>query len=144
MVKYRAALWSFLKLTALVFYHVWHSPSLESFSTYKLKTCFFRQIATWFFNTKSRKNTPLWNLQADFISTDWVGWWFSRFFAIFVVIWRHFLLQNLFFIFCQMSDFPCLVSSFAELMLELSSFQEVLIVIFKLKNLCTLQMFFLL
>ena len=26
MVKYRAALWSFLKLTALVFYHVWHSP----------------------------------------------------------------------------------------------------------------------
>ena len=28
MVKYRAALWSFLKLTALVFYHVWHSPSL--------------------------------------------------------------------------------------------------------------------
>ena len=26
MVKYRAALWSFLKLTAHVFYHVWHSP----------------------------------------------------------------------------------------------------------------------
>ena len=26
MVKYRAALWSFLKFTALVFYHVWHSP----------------------------------------------------------------------------------------------------------------------
>ena len=26
MVKYRAALWSLLKLTALVFYHVWHSP----------------------------------------------------------------------------------------------------------------------
>ena len=26
MVKYRAAFWSFLKLTALVFYHVWHSP----------------------------------------------------------------------------------------------------------------------
>ena len=26
MVKYRAALWSFLKLTALVFFHVWHSP----------------------------------------------------------------------------------------------------------------------
>ena len=26
MVKYRAALSSFLKLTALVFYHVWHSP----------------------------------------------------------------------------------------------------------------------
>ena len=25
-VKYRAALWSFLKFTALVFYHVWHSP----------------------------------------------------------------------------------------------------------------------
>ena len=29
MVKYRAALWSFLKLTALVFYHVWHSPFRE-------------------------------------------------------------------------------------------------------------------
>ena len=27
MVKYRDALRSFLKLTALVFYHVWHSPS---------------------------------------------------------------------------------------------------------------------
>ena len=26
MVKHRAALWSFLKLTALVFYNVWHSP----------------------------------------------------------------------------------------------------------------------
>ena len=26
MVKYRATLWSFLKLTALVYYHVWHSP----------------------------------------------------------------------------------------------------------------------
>ena len=25
-MKYRAALWSFLKLTALVFHHVWHSP----------------------------------------------------------------------------------------------------------------------
>ena len=29
MVKYRAALWSFLKLTALVFYHVWYSPSIN-------------------------------------------------------------------------------------------------------------------
>ena len=28
MVKYRATLWSFLELTALVFYHVWHSPLL--------------------------------------------------------------------------------------------------------------------
>ena len=110
------------------------SLSLESFNTYKLKMFFFRQIATWFFifqQTKSRKNTPLWNLQAVFISTDWVGWWFSRFFAIFFVIWRHFLLQNLFFIFCQISDFPCLVSSsVAELMLEFSSLQEILIVIF--------------
>ena len=26
MVKYKAALRSFLKITALVFYHVWHSP----------------------------------------------------------------------------------------------------------------------
>ena len=26
MVKYRAALWSYFKLTALVFYHVWNSP----------------------------------------------------------------------------------------------------------------------
>ena len=26
MVKYRSALWSFLKLTAPVFYHVWHTP----------------------------------------------------------------------------------------------------------------------
>ena len=36
MVKYRAALWSFLKLTALVFYHVWHSPLTQDF-LYKFK-----------------------------------------------------------------------------------------------------------
>jgi len=40
MVKYRAALWSFLKLTALVFYHVFsplkESKSLRLFWSYQL------------------------------------------------------------------------------------------------------------
>ena len=32
MLKYRAALWPFLWLNALVFYHVWHSPCSSKFN----------------------------------------------------------------------------------------------------------------
>ena len=45
MVKYRAALWSFLNLTALVFYRLWHSP-LESL-WYKLRFNFLRNAAVF-------------------------------------------------------------------------------------------------
>ena len=47
MVKYRAALWSFLKLTALVFYHVWHSPLVASeFSTNVFILLFYEFMIT--------------------------------------------------------------------------------------------------
>ena len=50
MVKYRAALWSFYKLTAHVFYHLWHSPcskhpcnefALDNYLCYMSKFLYF-------------------------------------------------------------------------------------------------------
>ena len=37
MVKYRVALWSFLQFTALVFYHVWHSPYRPLHTYFKIR-----------------------------------------------------------------------------------------------------------
>ena len=43
MVKYRAAFWSFLKLAALVFYHVWHSLCRAWVRNLKLRV----PLVTW-------------------------------------------------------------------------------------------------
>ena len=68
MVKYRAALWSFLKLTALVFYHVWHSPwafvgPLNFLTSGRLFSCVAKKAiespAMLLKFSKTDKNAPL-------------------------------------------------------------------------------------